>query len=618
MTRRTKIVATVGPQRTDHDSNKTNELGLFDDQGLIPHGSIMQQFIEAGVDIIRLNMSFAPYEKPYADTQRKYLEWLSEHERDIADEVAVLGDLPGPKIRLGEVDIQNQAIMKKGDDFYLGFGETRPPNPGAMVCINDQPFNQAVKSINNLPDFAAYVNELAESAQLIIGDGKVELHTEEVLADDIVRCSIISDLVEASDIPIGKGLTIRNANLDLPAFGEADQQALDFLLENGGNMLAFVAVSFVQNQRDVLAVKHYIEKHQAIEKILQQQEKSSRNHLRRVLAPGIIAKIETQTAWENIDEILDVTDGIMIARGDLGVHIQTEEVPRVQKELIHKCNTRGKVVITATQMLDSMEKRPTPTRAEANDVFNAMMDGTDAVMLSGETSIGAHPIKSIKTMAAIAESAERYYYHPKHRHHFEQVISESALLIGENACRFKEKELKARDAAKDALPEMQPFFTWMADIYRAKIKRSEMQWTTDQICKAACELSEVRKEFRDKQQASELSVTTSEAKPVIIPTTSGRTVFMISRFRPLGDIIGATHYEKVYRKLLLSFGVRPIRIGAEPRDSQQTILDSIERAIDKGLLKEGMEVVAAAGTRTLRPGTTNMIQIFAARKKVKK
>lgn len=609
MSRRTKIVATVGPQRTEADENRTDELRPFV-EGAIPHGQLLARFIGAGADLIRLNMSFASFQDEYGFNESKYLAWLDEHKRDEADQVAVLGDLPGPKIRLGTVVLGDRELLKHGEDFFLSFGGQPVEEPGASVLVNDVPFDEAVRGVNGAQNFSEYVKGSKDPVLLSIGDGRVELHAiETTRGAGVVRCQITSDLARASDVARGKGLTIRHASVDVSAFQQADQQALNFLLERGGELLAFVAVSFAQSRDDILVVKHHIENHKVIQSYLQGQRQINSLANARVVSPGVIAKIETRKGWDNIDEILDVADGVMVARGDLGEQIPVEEVPEVQKDLIRLCNARGKVVITATQMLDSMEKKPVPTRAEATDVFNAILDGTDAVMLSGETALGSHPIRSIRTMVQIAERAERYYFIPTHRRPFEQIVSASASLIEEITKRLAKMEEAAADLAKRPPAEARAYYSWVAGLYREKRLRSEKQPTTDLICEAACLLSEAHREERGAGPAAPQSASWIP-KPIVVPTTSGRTASMISRLRPLGCIIGAAHYERTYRKLLLGFGIRPVRIGARQTDSQQTIRDAAREAISADLLKEGDEFVTTAGTPLYVPGTTNLIQLL--------
>ncbi|OGU61359.1 MAG: hypothetical protein A2V66_15835 [Ignavibacteria bacterium RBG_13_36_8] len=613
MKRRTKIVATIGPQRTENDSDKTEELGQFVNR-VIPHGQLLEKFIDAGVDVIRLNMSFASKQDPYGYNEEQYLKWLNQYKNTKAKRIAVLGDLPGPKIRLGKVSLSGKEIMRKGESLFLSFGDAPPTTPGAMVLINEKPFNKAIKGINGQTDISAYVTKNSDRPiSLSIGDGKVELKIVSAKSDGIVECKILNDFINIKDISEGKGLTIKKATLEVAAFQEADKKALDFLLQKGRGILAYVAVSFAQNKHDILEVKNCIENHKVIQGYFRKPN-IHKSASARVISPGVIAKIETRKAWDNIDEILDVADGIMVARGDLGEQVPPEEVPEIQKDLIRLCNARGKVVITATQMLDSMEKKPFPTRAEAADVFNAIIDGTDAVMLSGETSVGSYPIRAIKTMSSIAECAERYYFQPNHRRDYEQIVTESSYQVEKVTKRLDAEERKARKNAGRPPASAQPYYEWVADFYLEKVARSEKQYVTDRICEAACRLSEAHRYVRRKKFSADQETVNLVSKSIVIPTTSGRTVFMISRFKPKGCIIGAAHFERTYRKLIFSFGVLPLLIGGNYERSQDVIRDCLKKAVEEGILKIGDEVITTSGTPLFTPGTTNMIQLLLVTK----
>ena len=612
MHRRTKIVATVGPQRRENEINSTDELGPFLD-GVVPHAQLLEKFIDAGVDIIRLNMSFASQQEPYGANEEAYLCWLNKHCKGKARNIAVIGDLPGPKIRLGRVFLEEDQPLKKSDIVNLSFGNEEPVAPGAMVQVNDRPFNDAIDNVEGEPDFSSYVNKLCKRGQhidLSIGDGKVELRVESDCGENVVQCKVVSDGVILEDFQPKKGLTIKHATLVVSAFRDADQRALDFLLKHSGDMLAYVAVSFAQNKIDIIEVQHYMETHEIIEKKLAEQRRINPKTTARIVCPGIIAKIETRIAWNNIHEILDVADGVMVARGDLGEQIPAEEVPEIQKDLIQMCKSRGKVVITATQMLDSMEKKQTPTRAEATDVFNAILDGTDAVMLSGETSKGCHPIKAIETMDRIAVHAEQYYYMPSHRVPIELVLAESANIVKDVTSRLVREEIQTRKSSQVGPEQARAFYRWLADLYSEKIERSVKQRTTDRICAATCRLSEAPKHVRGESSLQGYDLEEWVPKLIVVPTTTGRTVFMIARFRPQACIIGAAHYERTYRKLLLSFGVCPVWIGAKHSDSEQIIHESFKVAIAAGLLKPGDDIISTSGTPLYVPGTTNMIQLL--------
>jgi pyruvate kinase len=592
---KTKIVATVGPERGGLRGNVTDEIYDLDgnpQKDLIPHGVLLEWLIREGVDVIRLNMSFAALQEPYGLAEGTVLRWLGEHNDDLAKRIAVLGDLPGPKIRL---NLDNSHSVGRGDRYLLDFRDQdrfRPEELGASVFVNQQPFERLGR-VSGYATIGEYIRKSASEVVFYVGDGKVILSAESE-RNGIVSCRVS----KSGAITPNQGLTIKRAAIEVPPFQEPDRKALDFLLDQGRDVIGFVGLSFVRNADDVENAKRYVEQ-RLVSQGLATDHKASRR-----TAPIMIAKIETAEAWQNIDEILDVADGLMIARGDLGLQLDPQDVPNLQKQLIHKCNLRGKPVITATQMLDSMEENWEPTRAEAMDVFNAILDGTDAVMLSGETSKGKYPAQAVRTMVNIAERAEDYYFE-QHRHR--DLLERSDALIKGNNDRLRRKLSDAASSAENptASPEEREIYGWKRDLYAEKLVKSKKQITTDRISQAACILSEG-----------------DDYSAILAPTTSGRTARMISRFRPLVPIIGVAHDDANARKLMLSFGVFPVCIG----DGQQSVEDVLESALAEAqklgyinwlqsfrLLREQDMVITTCGTPLFVPGTTNLIQIRKAK-----
>src|SRR5699024_6275399 len=229
--------------------------------------------------------------------------------------------------------------------------------------------------------YKGLIDDVKEGTIISMDDGLIEL---EVISIDHDTEEIETRVINSGTIKNKKGVNVPNVHLNLPALTEKDREDIEFGIEHG---IDFIAASFVRNHTDVIAMKELLEDSGAGE-------------------IQIISKIENREGVNDFDKILDASFGIMVARGDLGVEIPPEEVPLVQKDLIHKCNLAGKPVITATQMLDSMQWDPRPTRAEASDVANAILDGTDAIMLSGETAAGEFPVQSVKMMDVIAQKAE--------------------------------------------------------------------------------------------------------------------------------------------------------------------------------------------------------------------
>jgi len=578
---KTKIVATVGGPRGGPGDSLVDPAGT-EVTSPLSHGELLTWFIEAGVDILRINMSFADHSKPYGANEAAYLRWLAANKGGVARRVGVLGDLPGPKTRLGKkLRGQEKLALRRGEELVLGFG-TAPAD--ASVLVNGQPFSAQVRGIDGYRDIGAYVQNTPD-AVFSLADGKLRL---ENLTDDgngRIRGAVSKDF----EIEGGKGLTITGADLRVAAFQARDKRALRFLLQHADELLAYVAVSFVQTPEEILDAKWVIHSWWT--------QAGPRKRLR---PPGVIAKIETRSAVNNISSILDVADGVMVARGDLGEQLASEEIPRIQKDLIRLCNARGKPVITATQMLDSMEKNPKPTRAEATDVFNAVLEGTDAVMLSGETSKGQYPVQAIRMMKNIAAEATKFYFltqdgRTPNRRTPRELLDDSKGIVGDNTARLKNK---AAEATTERMRSPSLKRKWTADLLWDKVVRSEKQTTTDQICAAACELSEE-----------------GDYRAIVSPTTSGRTVHMISRFRPAKLVIGAAHDARTFRKLLLSFGVFPVEIGQVHNLVGDALKAAVAESQKEGLLKPGsdddlVEVVATSGTPLKKPGSTNLVQIL--------
>jgi pyruvate kinase len=310
---------------------------------------------EAGMNVARFNFSHGDYEG-----HGEMLSLVRRLERDLGTPIPALLDTRGPEIRTGEME--NGAIHLKGGDTVV---LTASPCLGTPARV-----------YVNYPRLSA---EVARGQEICIDDGTLQLEVQSVEGDD-VKCRVIV----GGTLKNTKGVNIPGANISMPALSERDREDIAWGVQHG---MEYVAVSFVKTRNDVLEVRRLI--------------KSLGGNMR------LIAKIETRQAVENMEEIIGVVDGVMIARGDLGVEIPTEDVPLAQKRIIEMCRSCGRVVIVATQMLDSMIHNPRPTRAEASDVANAVLDGTDAVMLSGETASGAYPVQSVATMRRIVDRAEK-------------------------------------------------------------------------------------------------------------------------------------------------------------------------------------------------------------------
>ncbi|MBM7565419.1 pyruvate kinase [Paenibacillus sacheonensis] len=314
-----------------------------------------KKLINAGMNVARLNFSHGDFEE-----HGNRIKNIRQANRELGKNVAILLDTKGPEIRLGKL---------KEEPIELNQGETITLTTEEILGDRDR----IPVTYSNLPA------DVEIGSTILIDDGLIGLTVEEVQGTEI-KCRIVN----SGPIKSKKGVNVPGVHISLPGITEKDAGDIVFGIEQG---VDFIAASFVRKATDVLEIRELLEKHNA-------------SHIQ------IISKIENQQGVDNLDEILEVSDGLMVARGDLGVEIPAEEVPLVQKQMIQKCNRAGKPVITATQMLDSMQRNPRPTRAEASDVANAIFDGTDAIMLSGETAAGKYPVESVQTMSRIAVRAE--------------------------------------------------------------------------------------------------------------------------------------------------------------------------------------------------------------------
>jgi pyruvate kinase len=321
----------------------------------------MERMIRAGMNVARLNFSHGDF-----SSHKKVIDNLRKASKAAGNRVAIMADLSGPKMRIGKFS-QEPVELRTGDTFTLTTDEV----------IGDK--EQVSVSFGRLPQV------VKPADKLFLNDGYVQLEVLKVEGNE-VRCQV----EVGGELRSRKGLNLPGINLGISAFTEKDHECLTFAMEEG---LDAVSQSFVETAADIKAVR---------------EAATALDH-----NPFIIAKIERAGALNNIDGILEAADGIMVARGDLGVEIPIEQIALVQKELMERANLVGKPVITATQMLESMTSNRLPTRAEATDVANAVLDGTDCVMLSGESAMGAYPVDAVGMLAKIAAAVEphRSQYH---------------------------------------------------------------------------------------------------------------------------------------------------------------------------------------------------------------
>ena len=315
----------------------------------------MKELIRCGLDAARVNFSHGTYE-----SHGEMIQKLKQAREEMNAPIPLLLDTKGPEIRIKTFE-KDKIRLEEGDLFTLTTDDVPGTQERVSVTYQDLP------------------KDLQKGSRVLIDDGLVELKVESIQGTN-VNCVVVT----GGTISSRKGVNLPGVQVNLPSLTEKDVEDLKFGI---ANQFDYVAASFIRSASDVVKIRRVLEENggESIQ---------------------IISKIENQEGVDNIDEILEVSDGIMVARGDLGVEIPPEEVPLVQKMLIAKANKRGKPVITATQMLESMVRSPRPTRAEANDVANAIFDGSDAIMLSGETAMGQYPCEAVSTMARIAEKTE--------------------------------------------------------------------------------------------------------------------------------------------------------------------------------------------------------------------
>ncbi len=432
---KTKIVCTIGPASREP--------------------RILRQMIRAGMNVARLNFSHGNLET-HADDIRRIRAAADE----LGQPVAVMADLPGPKIRLGALAVE-PTLLKKGDRVTLTTRDV--PGNSQLIPVAYPQLPQSV----------------AEGSTIYINDGAILLKVQEV-AHETVVCRVVI----GGPILSHKGVNLPGAQIFLEPVSERELALVDFGLSHG---IDIFGISFVEKADDILKVKQF-----------------ARAKGREVFT---IAKIERAKAVADIDALLAVTDGLMIARGDLGVEMQIEEIPVVQKRLIRKANAACRPVITATQMLLSMTDNTRPTRAESTDVANAILDGSDALMLSEETAIGRYPVETVRMMARIARSTER------HR----------------------------KDAPQEGAGECER-------------RGSRPPETSEVISRGAVNTAEALK-----------------ARFVLTPTATGATARRVARFKPGAWILSFCETPRIRDFLLFSYGVAPFILHEKEGDWYRTI-----------------------------------------------
>jgi pyruvate kinase len=421
--------------------------------------------IESGMNVARLNASHGAF-KEYAQNIRNIRELAFKARRM----VSIFIDLPGVKMRIGQL-LNGSITLKKGGKVVLT----------ARHCVGTQDLIPV--------EYKQFHKSLSKGKIIFLNDGFIQLRVEKISGQE-VHCKVLV----GGKLLSRKGLNLPGAKINIDPITDRDLGIVEFGLKHGVNIFG---LSFVQKAKDIVRVREFARK---------------KGHI-----VYLIAKIERLDAIENFDEILKNADAVMIARGDLGVEIPIEEVPGIQKRLIQKANMMGRPVITATQMLESMTQNVRPTRAEVNDVANAILDGTDAVMLSEETAIGAYPVEAVRMMAKIAKTTESQ--------------REEGLLSDEG--------------------------TWI----NKRIAQSNSLTVTDVISLNAVEA------------AREL-----KARYILTPTASGSTARRISRFKPHCWVLSFSAHAQVCDFLNLSYGVQPFALNKSITHDPHAIFKDLKKS----------------------------------------
>ncbi len=485
----TKIVCTLGPATKDPET--------------------LRAMIRAGMTVARLNFSHGS-----ADETRQ----MTATVRRIAEEegryVAVMGDLQGPKIRVGELP-EGGVELVEGQNVVLTAAE--------QASADEIPFPH--------PDI---IEDVAPGDRLLLDDGTMELVAVEVSPPKLTCRVLIGGTLTSN-----KGVNLPGVKLNIPALTEKDKDDALVALELE---MDFLALSFVRRADDVVDLRDYL---------LEHVEAPTTRHVGEDphQIPALVSKIEKPQALGDLEGIVRVSDAVMVARGDLGVEIAPERVPLVQKRIIHLCNRMGKPVITATQMLQSMIDLPRPTRAEASDVANAILDGSDAVMLSGETSIGKYPVDTVRMMARIAENVERSEDFP-----YNQLLDMEIETDQPNA-----------------------------DMVTSAISRA-----TVTLAMAA------------------------QATAILSSTESGRTGRIVARHRPKVRLLGVTPFTSTACRMQLMWGVIPLVVEPF-HNTDEMIQRMMCAAYDRQCVEVGDNVVLTAGIPLDVHGVTNMVKVHTLR-----
>ena len=461
---------------------------------------MLHALVLAGVNVFRLNFSHGTH----TDHQER-INRIRENNAKFGLSVGILQDLQGPKIRIGNVEHKDGVKITAGQK---------------LVFTNEEIIGTSERVST---PYKGMYRDVRMGERILMDDGKLEVKVVGIDGTDVVTEVIYDGILKSK-----KGVNLPNTKVSMPSVTEKEYEDLEFGLQND---VEWIALSFVRYASDIQEVKDYI--------------KSKGKNCR------VVAKIEKPEAIDNIDEIIEITDAIMVARGDLGVELPAEEVPMIQKMIVEKCNRAAKPVIVATQMLESMIDAPRPTRAEINDIANSVLDGADAVMLSAETASGKYPVESVTSMA--------------------QTI----------------KRVEETEAAKDA-KETKIYFKHHAAVN----DHSSANVLNDNVVMSACRLA------RDTQ-----------AKAIIGVTRSGYTAFRLSHHRPEANLYVFTSNQRLIDTLSLYWGVKAIYYDREGLSSDDLIEDIKKVLVEKGALQSGDVFVNTLSMPVAKHRKTNAVTL---------
>lgn len=458
-------------------------------------GDVLKNMMLAGMNVARFNFSHGSYEE-----HKGRMDFVKKVRAEVGLPIGIMLDTKGPEIRTktykdGKIEI------KEGQTFTLTTRDIEGDE--TIVSI----------SYNGLP------NDVKPGTRILIDDGLVAFEVQEIKDGTDIVCKALN----AGPLSNRKSVNVPGIKLNMPYMSEKDRADVVF---GCGQGIDFIAASFCRSAQDMRDLKAVLAE-QGCEDV------------------EIIAKIENMEGVHNIDEILDEVNGIMVARGDLGVEVPFEELPEIQKCLIKKCVSRGKRVVTATQMLESMAKNPRPTRAEVSDVANAVYDGTSAIMLSGETSVGKYPVETVQAMSSIAENAEASIHYDRRRVTRPEFVD---MEVGGD---------KKTNAIAHA------------------------------VCNAAADL---------------------EASCIVAFTESGATARAVSSRRPGKLIVGATPSEKTFHRLTMSWGVIPCLVK-RPQSGTGLYMQAVRGAVESLDVKVGDIIIVTAGMPVGRVSYTNTMRV---------